>query len=108
MRRFPFCLVTYFEESLNGSYGEERYEKKELQLRVREQFLKLEKLDKAEGRVQWHVLSAAKSVEEVQADIWKVVEKTLEHVSNGKKLGKMWEEGEYQLSKPVTGKENED
>ena len=75
-------------------------------MRVREQFRKLERLDKAEGRVPWHVLSAAKSIEEVQADIWSVVEKTLEQVSNGKELGKMWEEGEYQPTVSDTGKEN--
>jgi hypothetical protein len=82
-----------------------------LQLRVRERFDQLEKLDMAEGRVPWHVISAAQSIEEVQADIWKVVEKTMEQVKNGKQLGKMWEEGEYQLTSTTdedseSGKEN--
>ena len=67
-------------------------------MRVRERFDQLEKLDKAEGRVPWHVISAAKSIEEVQADIWKIVEKTMEQVESGKHLGKMWEDGEYQAT----------
>ena len=78
-------------------------------MRVRERFDQLEKLDMAEGRVPWHVISAAQSIEAVQADIWKVVKKTLEHVKNGKPLGKMWEEGEYQalsIEKSENGKEN--
>ena len=62
----------------------------------------------AEGRVPWHVISAAQSIEDVEADIWKVVEKTLEQVKNGKQLGKMWDEGEYQatLAESQNGKEN--
>lgn len=78
-------------------------------MRVRERFDQLEKLDKAEGRVPWHVVSAAQSIDEVQADVWKVVEKTLEQVNNGKQLGKMWEQGDYQATSVCAsqdGKEN--
>jgi len=94
----------------NNRYGEERYEKRDLQLRVRQRFDELEKLDKAEGRVSWHVVSAAQSIEQVQADINSIVEKILEQVYNGKALGKLWEEGDYQMttvnSKNDTEKEN--
>lgn len=69
-----------------------------MQLRVRKRFDELEQMDKSEGRVPWHVVSAAQSIEEVQADIWKIVEKTLEQVRNGKSLGKLWEEGDYQMT----------
>jgi hypothetical protein len=79
------------------SYGQERYEKRDLQLRVRKQFEKLEKLDRAEGRVPWHIVSAAQSVDDVRNDIWHIVQKTLAQVKSGtgKPVGKLWEEGEY-------------
>ena len=69
-----------------------------MQLRVRQRFDQLEQLDRSEGRVPWHVISAAQSIEEVQAEIWKIVEKTLDQVQNGKSLGKLWEEGDYQMT----------
>ena len=65
---------------------------------MRKRFDELEQMDKSEGRVPWHVVSAAQSIEEVQADIWKIVEKTIEQVRNGKSLGKLWEEGDYQMT----------
>ena len=47
------------------------------------------------GRVPWHIISAAQSIQEVQRDIWRIVQKTLDQVRSGKTLGKLWEEGEY-------------
>jgi hypothetical protein len=76
-----------------------------LQLRVRQRFEELSKADQKEGRVPWHFVSAAQTVEEVQADIYKIVEKTLE-VKNGKELGKLWEEGTYQLTTKPTEKDD--
>lgn len=111
----PDCVIfldlSQEEAEQRGGYGEERYEKKELQMRVRERFDQLEKLDKADGRVPWHVVSAAQSIEEVKAEIWGIVEKTIQQVNNGKQLGKMWEGGEYQAKAklPQEGeKENEE
>ena len=37
-------------------YGGERYEKKELQMRVRSRFAELQRLDEKDGRVPWHVV----------------------------------------------------
>lgn len=78
------------------SYGKERYEKRDLQLRVRQRFGELAKADEEEGRIPWHFVSAARTVGEVEADIMNIVEKTLEQVKNGKELGKLWEEGPYE------------
>ena len=69
-----------------------------MQVRVRQRFEELANADDQEGRVPWHFVSAAQTVEEVQQDINKVVEKTLGKISSGKELGKLWEEGPYQMT----------
>jgi len=92
-------LNIIFRGFLYFRYGEERYEKRDLQLRVRQQFETLEQLDKtsaAAAGVPWHIVSAAQTIEQVQSDINAIVEKTLARVQNGKALAKLWEEGEYQ------------
>lgn len=45
------CLLTKLFR-----YGGERYEKKELQMRVRSRFAELQRLDEKDGRVPWHVV----------------------------------------------------
>jgi len=81
----------------NCRYGGERYEKRDMQLRVREQFRALEKIDN--GRIPWKVIDAAQSVEEVEADIWNVVCEVMENISNQEKpVGKMWQDGFYDLT----------
>lgn len=82
------------------SYGGERYEKRSLQQRVRKRFEELQAMDEAEKRIPWHIVNAAQSVEEVQADINKIVESTLQNVNNGAPLYKMFQEGVYQLPEP--------
>ena len=85
-------------------YGEERYEKRDLQIRVRQQFEKLERLDKVNGRVPWYVVSAAQSIDAVQRDIWNIVLKTLARVKNGTgmTLGRLWDDGDYVSSISLT------
>jgi dTMP kinase len=82
---------------LSFSYGGERYEKKEMQIRVRHRFGDLEAIDKASGRVAWKFIDAAQSVEQVENDIWKAVEETIQAVKGSKALGKMWQDGEYEF-----------
>lgn len=65
-----------------------------MQIRVRQQFAKLQKLD--EGRVPWRIINAAQSVKSVEQDIWDVVQETVE-VCKEKPLRKMWEEGDYDM-----------
>jgi len=84
-------------------YGGERYEKRDMQIRVREKFGQLQKMD--EGRIPWKMVNAAQSIEQVEADIWSIVSETVEHVK-GKPLLKMWQDGEYDMSKDDQEKEN--
>jgi dTMP kinase len=79
------------------SYGGERYEKRDLQLRVRNRFEELKEADTG-STINWHMIDAAKSVEEVQRDINNAVLETINQVKAGKPLGKLWMEGVYDLS----------
>lgn len=77
-------------------YGGERYEKRELQIRVRQRFAELQSIDEKQGRVPWHVVDASRSMEEVQQSIAGIVTGTIERVqSETAPLRRMWGEGEY-------------
>lgn len=67
-----------------------------MQARVRKQFDKLQKLD--EGKIDWNIIDASKSIEQVEQSIWSVVEATIAAVHD-RPLKKMWEEGEFLLDK---------
>lgn len=77
-------------------YGDERYEKRDMQMRVKERFSELRNMD---DRVPWHVVNAAQTVEKVQADILAIVEDTVLQVYNDKPLYKLWTDGNYPLQK---------
>lgn len=47
------------------------------------------------ARVPWRVIKATQSIHIIQENIKEIVEGTLEQVRGGKKIGKMWDEGEY-------------
>lgn len=69
-----------------GAYGDERYEKLEVQAKVREQFgLVAAEVQKRHGEV-WAEVSAEGTVEEVGEEIWKVVQPRLEVGE----LGRLW------------------
>jgi len=59
------------------------------------------------NRVDWHIIDASKSIENVQNDINDIVMKTLDKVKNGKPLYKMFDDGEYVLpSVPLSKDKN--
>lgn len=77
-----------------------------MQQRVRKRFEELQAMDETEKRIPWHIVNAAQSVEQVQADINKIVEATIQRVNNGAPLYKMFQEGMYQLPKPSKCRKN--
>jgi len=81
-----------------------------MQVRVRKRFGELQKLDEGRYGVPWRVVDAARTVEEVQADIWGVVEETLTSVEaaepGGKPLRRMWDDGNIDLTELEEEKEN--
>jgi dTMP kinase len=77
-------------------FGEERYEKRDLQVRVRQRFEELREAD--EGRIPWHMIDASQSMEAVTENIADVVQLVLEEVARGKQLQKLWTKGVYELT----------
>jgi dTMP kinase len=70
------------EAEKRGGYGDEKYEKKEMQQRVRELFLGLLKTDGHEADMK--VVNAGESVDAVGGRIVEKVEETLKKVAEGK------------------------
>mmetsp|Transcript_12015 Transcript_12015/g.26362 ORF Transcript_12015/g.26362 Transcript_12015/m.26362 type:complete len:254 (+) Transcript_12015:1-762(+) len=101
----PDCVIfldlEQDEAEKRGGYGGERYEKRDLQMRVRKRFAELQSLDEQNGRVPWHVVDASQSIEEVTGELVSIVNDTIERVNNGSPLRRMWGEGEYELPKDV-------
>ena len=79
---------------VDNRYGGERYENRDMQIRVREKFGQLQKLDGE--RIPWKMINAAQPMDAVESDIWGIVSETVESC-NSKPLKKMWQEGEYVL-----------
>jgi dTMP kinase len=74
-----------------GGYGEERYEKEEMQRRVRDIFKRIEdeaKQSKDMHGMDWVAIDADKTLAEVEQTIWDVVEPLSKGVSG--LVGKLW------------------
>lgn len=71
-----FLSVSTEVAARRGGYGEERYEKEEMQKRVREAFRQLQEDPKDEG--DWHVIDAGDDIETVAGKIWHLVQPVLE------------------------------
>jgi hypothetical protein len=76
-------------------FGEERYEKRDMQIRVRERFSQLQSMDDdddtGKGLPKWYIVNAAQSIENVQKDINAIVEKTIDKVNTDERpLGMLW------------------
>ena len=75
-----FLSLSSEAAALRGGYGEERYEKEEMQRRVRGVFTQLQQDPKDPG--DWRVIDASGTMEEVSDQIWSVVEPVLESVNH--------------------------
>ena len=75
-----------------GGYGEERYEKEEMQRSVRDIFKRIEKEAKQSKdmhRMNWVTIDADRVLAEVEQTIWEVVEPFSKGISGP--LGKLWD-----------------
>lgn len=96
------CNSFHFNYSV-ASYGGERYEKRDLQIRVRQRFAELQSIDENHGRVPWHVVDASQSIDEVKEKLVSIVNEILEKLGREPApLSRMWGEGEYELPTPKT------
>ena len=65
-----------------------------MQTRVRERFSELQTQDEQVGQVPWHVVNAAGTIEEVQQEINRIVEQTIDRVQNQEEcpaLSRLWQ-----------------
>jgi dTMP kinase len=77
-----------------GGYGQERYEKEEMQLRVRKFFHRIgtemvEKRGETEECTRWVVIDAGRERDEIEQDIWKVVEPLVKESLHGP-VDRLW------------------
>lgn len=86
-----FLNLSQEQAEQRGGYGGERYEKKEMQQRVRKRFSELQEMDEADGTIPWYIVDAAQSIDDVQKDINAIVESTIEKVqSEDKPVSLLW------------------
>ena len=105
---FVFLLNYFILLLVHKSYGGERYEKRDLQIRVRKRFAELQSLDEKHGRVPWHVVDASQSIEDVTAELSSIVNDIVEKVQKeSSALRRMWDDGEYELPEVELSGESE-
>lgn len=74
-----------------GGYGEERYEKLELQLKVREAFSKVSDQMKKNG-ADWKTIDAGRQIEEVEKDVLEAARLAVEKAGKGEALGELFKD----------------
>ncbi|GKY91482.1 hypothetical protein MPSEU_000120500 [Mayamaea pseudoterrestris] len=102
-----FLDISPEQAAERGGYGNERYEQRDMQMRVRKRFHELQHMDapatdsatdSTSSNIPWYTVAAAQSMDQVEEEIYKAVQTTLSEVQQGKPLGKMWEHGAYDLN----------
>ena len=89
-----FLDIAPEQAKLRGGYGEERYEKEEMQARVRKMFKKIgEEFKEAEkdgsSTTRWTVIDAGRDRDIVEREMWESVKPLLNTVGETP-LGKLW------------------
>ncbi|KAK0238408.1 thymidylate kinase-domain-containing protein [Armillaria nabsnona] len=79
-----FLDITPEKARERGGYGNERYEKEEMQRRVREQYKRIE----SENIVQWATIDAGREKEQIAADIWAHVKPLVDGIDHA--VAKLW------------------
>ncbi|SJL17786.1 related to thymidylate kinase [Armillaria ostoyae] len=79
-----FLDITPEKARERGGYGNERYEKEEMQRRVREQYKRIE----SENVVQWATIDAGREREQVAAEIWAHVKPLVDGIDHA--IAKLW------------------
>ena len=75
-------------------YGGERYEKRDIQQRVRKQFKVLQ--DQEHETIPWSMIDADQSIDDVSANIWDIVQ-PITQSSMYKPIAKIWQDGCFEL-----------
>jgi dTMP kinase len=79
------------DASQRGNYGEERYEKTDFQMKVREKFMTLKDNDDNfySNPTKWYVIDARKSINDIHQEIVKIAEEAVGQVEY-KPIGLLW------------------
>jgi len=77
-----FLDLSTEEQEKRGQYGEERYEKKEMQLNVRKKFHELIKRNKTD--TTWQVVNAARTIDTIHDEIKEIALKEIEKKQHNK------------------------
>lgn len=77
---------------LYNRYGDERYETRDVQQRVRERFHELSVLDDG---VPWKFVNAAQTMDQVENEIWNIAQEISATVAP--EARKLWQTGPYEL-----------
>ncbi|KAF4611258.1 hypothetical protein D9613_006594 [Agrocybe pediades] len=80
-----FFDITPEKAKERGGYGEERYEKEEMQLRVRDSFHRIGR----EMGTTWVTIDAGRERDQVEQDVWKLVEPLVKEGVDGP-VTKLW------------------
>ncbi|KIJ65233.1 hypothetical protein HYDPIDRAFT_89037 [Hydnomerulius pinastri MD-312] len=83
-----FLSIEPEEARKRGGYGEERYEKEEVQKKVKGVFERIGR-EMSEGSGSWVVINANQNTDEVASDIWEAVKPTLEITD--RPVTKLWQ-----------------
>jgi len=95
-----FLDITPEHAKLRGGYGEERYEKEEMQNRVREMFYRLKEemaspKDDVDGNPvrRWIVVDAGRECETIAQELWQLVEPLTKGIDGD--VARLWEDKLY-------------
>lgn len=77
-----FLNISEEDSSQRAGFGEERYEKKEIQDKVRRLFERMYK-DRNGHKEDWELVDAGRTLEEVSEDMWRVVKRVVEKTKVG-------------------------
>lgn len=92
-----FLSLSAAAAAKRGGYGEERYEKEEMQRKVREAFAEIEAVtlngsSQGGGTTKWRTLDAEKSLGEVFEEVKREVESVRDEVQReGRGIGGLWD-----------------
>ena len=70
------------DASQRGEFGNERYEKIDFQKKVSERFMALKSADSNSSSLQWYVLDARKSIDDLKVEIAQIAENTIQRVQD--------------------------
>ncbi|KAJ2915311.1 hypothetical protein MD484_g5114, partial [Candolleomyces efflorescens] len=89
-----FLDIAPEQARLRGGYGEERYEKEEMQIRVREAFKRLgdemTRVSSEKQETNWFVIDAGKEREVVSEEMWKHVKPLVKGGGLEGPVGRLW------------------